>query len=118
VARITNLRELLADELGVATDSEVTSAQAGVASARLMRQDGNRIAWLLQNLSAANLVIRPDREAALTAGIILAPNEWRSMIYREDFDLVDREWHVIASAAAADYYLLEVRLRGGERGAP
>ena len=118
MARITNLRELLADELGVATDSEVTSAQAGVASARLMRQDGNRIAWLLQNLSAANLVIRLDREATLTAGIILAPNEWRSMVYHEDFDLVGREWHVIASAAAADYYLLEVRLRGGERAPP
>jgi hypothetical protein len=118
VARIGTLRELLAAELGVATDSLATPAQAGVASARLMRQDGNRVAWLLQNLSTANLVIRPDREATLTAGIILAPNEWRSMIYREDFDLVGREWHVIASAAAADYFLLEVRLQGGERIAP
>jgi hypothetical protein len=118
VARIATLSALLADELGVATDALDTSQQAGVASARLMRQDGNRIAWLLQNLSAANLVIRIDREATLTAGIILAPNEWRSMVYREDFDLVGKEWHVIASAAAADYYLLEVRLRGGERGAP
>ncbi len=118
MARITTLADLLAAELRVATDVEVTSAQAGVASARLMRQDGNRIGWLLQNLSAANLVIRPDRDATLTAGIILAPNEWRSTIYREDFSLVGHEWFVIASAAAADYYLVEIRLIGGERPAP
>jgi hypothetical protein len=118
MARISTLADLLADELGVATVSEPTSAQAGVAASTLMRQDGNRIAWLLVNLSAGNLYIRPERAPSTTVGIPLAPSEWRSMLYREDFDLVGREWQIIGSAAALDYYLLEVRLLGATRPPP
>ncbi len=116
--RVTTLRELLAAELGIATVEVETSAQAGVATSTLMRQDGNRIGWVLVNLSAATLYIRPNRAPTATVGIALAPSEWRSMIYREDFSAVGLEWQILASAAAADYYLLELRLLGGERPAP
>jgi hypothetical protein len=112
--RITTLAGLLAAELGIATYSEETSAQAGVAAARLMAQNPNRVAWILVNLSSANLYIRPGRAPTSTVGIPLAPSEWRSALYREDFALVGLEWQIIASAAAADYYLLEVLLQGGK----
>lgn len=116
--RITTLADLLLAELGIATVSVETSAQAGVSTALLMRQDGNRVAWILQNLSVNNLYIRPERAPLATAGIVLAPNEWRSMIWREDLDLVGREWQILAAGAASDYLLLETRLLGGGGGAP
>jgi len=116
--RITTLAGLLADELGIATYTEETSAQAGVASAQLMPQNPNRVGWILQNLSTANLFIRPGRAPSATVGIILAPNEWRSMLYREDMALVALQWQILASAAAADYYLLEVLLSGRDRPTP
>ncbi len=118
MARVTTLQALLAEELGIATMSEETSAQAGVAATILMRQNGNRIGWLLQNLSASNLYIRPNRAPTATAGIVLAPNEWRSMVYREDFHMVGFEWQILASGAAADYLLEEVILLGGPETAP
>jgi hypothetical protein len=116
--RITTLAGLLAEELGIATYTEETSAQAGVAAAQLMPQNPNRIGWVLQNLSAATLYLRPGRAPTSTVGIILASNEWRSMLYREDFALVSLQWQILASAAAADYYLLEVLLLGRDRPAP
>jgi hypothetical protein len=116
--RISTLRELLREEHGVDTVEVETSAQAGVAASTLMRQNGNRIGWVLSNLSAANMYLRPNRAPTATVGIPLAPGEWRSMIYHEDFSLPGLEWQIIASGAAADYYLLELILLGGERPAP
>ena len=118
MARITTLAGLLADELGIATYTEESSAQAGVAAAQLMPQNPNRVGWILQNLSTANLYLRPGRAPTSAIGIILAPNEWRSMLYREDMALVALQWQILASAAAADYYLLEVLLLGRSRPAP
>lgn len=116
--RIGTLAGLIAAELGIATVTVETSAQAGVAATILMRQDGSRVVWILQNLSLNNLYIRTERAPTATAAIVLAPNEWRSMIWREDLDMVGREWQILASGAASDYLLLETRLLGGPELAP
>lgn len=118
MARLKTISDLLREELGIATYERETSLQAGVASAVLMRQNPNRISFVLYNLSANVLFIRPGAAASATQGIRLGPNGGAvSLYYREDFTLVSRDWQILAAAAASDYYLLEVFLLGGKDGA-
>jgi hypothetical protein len=115
VARLKTISDLLREELGIATYERESALQAGVASAALMRQNPNRVAFVLYNLSANVLYVRPGAAASSTAGIRLGPNGGAiSLYYREDFTLVSRDWQILASAAASDYYLLEIFLLGGE----
>ncbi len=118
MARLWTVADLLADELGIATYDRETSAQAGVAAAIAVRNNPNRIGLLVQNLSINTLYLRPGRPPTSTVGIVLASNEWRSFLYREDFSLPTREWWILASAAASDYYILELLLRRGRESAP
>lgn len=113
--RIETLRDLLREELGVETFERETATTAGVVSARLMRQNPNRIAFILYNLSANILYINPITTPSSTNGIRLGPNGgFVSMYYREDFTLVGREWSIIADVAGSAYYLLEILLLKGE----
>lgn len=116
MARIKTLKDLLATELGVETSERETEGTAGVASARLKRQNPNCIAFIYMNLSVGDTHrIRPNRPATTTAGLIVGPGEWRSFLYREDMILPGREWNVISSAAASPFYLLELVIeKGGE----
>lgn len=110
-----NVQDLLLARFGLQTFDRETSAQAGVAASQLMRQNPYRLGFVLVNMSIGNnLYIRPRRPPSSTVGIPLGPGEWRSMIYDEDFSLVNQEWFIIASAAASDFYLLEVLTISGE----
>ena len=116
MARIKTLKDLLNQELGVETFERETATTAGVAATQLMRQNPNRIAFILYNLSANILFINPLTAPSSTRGIRLGPNGgFVSMFYREDFTLTAREWQIIADVAGSAFYLLEILLlKGGD----
>lgn len=83
-------------------------AQAGVAVARLFRQDPDRLGFLVVNLSTADLFIGPFQDVSTTKGIRLGPSGGNiSLLWEEDFETVAWEWFAVASAAASDLLAIE-----------
>ena len=115
MGRIKTLKDLLVDELGVETFERETVGQAGLASALILRQNPNRVAFIVVNLSVNTLYMAVRGLASATRGIRLGPSGGSlSVFYRDDLILPAREWQAIATAAASDYYVLEVLILGGE----
>ena len=85
----------------------------GTTAAMVLRADSARVAFVLINLSANVLFLRPSRAAATTAGIRLNSNGGMiSLVWVDDLSLVAREWSIVADAGAGNqFYVLELRLR-------
>ena len=87
------------------------SAVIGVAAEIVARNNPNRAALLIINLSTVDMFARPRVVPTANAGIRIGPGGG-SMVVRwdEDFELPTAEWQLIANAAASPYYLLEFLL--------
>lgn len=106
-----SLVDVIRKEIGVPTIDVVSpvGATVGVASARLLGQNPNRLAAIIINLSANDIVLAPNRAATLTSGILLAPGGGSmSLLWKRDFDLVGYEWQAIAAAAGSSVFTLEM----------
>lgn len=106
-----SVHDLVADRFGVRTRvNEVVGAQAPTASAVLLRDNPMRYAFVVQNLGADPVFMRPRRAASATAGIRLGANGGSiSFSVDEDFSLPGLEWWSFTSGAAAvDIIVLEV----------
>lgn len=105
------LSDLLTKEFGCVTtpvENELLT-QVGVADAQLTLNKPDRVAFIVINLSANIIYIRPNQVASAAAGIAIAANGgWRSFRWDEDFELVSAAWHAIASGAASAIYTLEM----------
>jgi len=84
-------------------------AAVGVAAIPVARNNPDRLAFVMINLSANIVYISPLPGVLATAGIRLDPNGGLiSMVWDEDFELVSHEWYGIATAAASAIFVSEV----------
>ncbi len=104
------LGDLVQDFLGVKTfhrDNPVT-ATVGLASQTLLRQNPNRVAFLVVNLSPNNVHIGPFGDVSSSKGILASPSGGNIVAhYREDFDIVGLEWFGIANVAGSAVLVIE-----------
>ncbi len=104
------LRDLVRRELGAETFVDVNRvvSSIGVAAVQIMRQQPNRLAFVVVNLSPNDIHIGPFRDVSSSKGILLPPSGGSVVsIYTEDFDLVGYEWFGIAAAAASAILVVE-----------
>ena len=107
------VQDLLREQLNLDgfTRENPESIVIGVAAEIVARQNPNRAALLIVNLSTDDMFARPRAVPSATAGIRIGPSGG-SMVIRwdEDFDLPTAEWQLVADLAASPYYLLEFLL--------
>ena len=81
--------------------------QVGVAAARILTNNPQRVSFLVINLSANVVYVGLTNQVAATHGVRLAPNGGlMSAIWDRDFEEVSHEWWAVATAAASDIYVL------------
>lgn len=105
------LQDLIRESLGIATFPAVNRvvSQIGVAAEQIMRQQPNRLAFLIVNLGTDSIYVGPFNDVAATKGVQVAASGGNvSAIYTEDFDLVGYEWFGIANVAATPVLILEL----------
>ena len=104
--------DLLQEEFGTTFEvhENPVTASVGITSVQFLQASGNRLAFVVINLSANVVYIRPKLDATTSIGIRLDPSGgWRSCYYKEDFLLPTMDWFAIATGAASTIYVLEVR---------
>ena len=101
---------LLETELGTATrpNENPESSQMGTSEARILRNNPNRIQFILVNLSINAMYILPKSGVSATKGIRIPSGGGAVTVWwKEDADMVSYEWFGIASGAGSDYLLIE-----------
>jgi hypothetical protein len=81
----------------------------GTTSALMLRSNANRVAFYLINLSVNTIYVRPTLAASSSEGIFVAGNGGFFITnWRDDFTLPSKDWHIVASGAGSNYYLIEI----------
>jgi len=104
------LRKLTVDRFGVAvipvTNPEISSV--GLAAARVLRNNPDRLGFNFVNLSVNDMYIAPFNDVSATKGIKVGPNGGSvATIWIEDFESVGVEWFVLATGAASPLLMIE-----------
>ena len=82
--------------------------RVGVAAARILATNPQRVSFQVTNLSANVVYIAISNTVLATHGIRLAPNGGlASLIWDRDFELCSHEWWAIATVADSDIYVLQ-----------
>lgn len=95
---------------GVKTTERVNPliAQAGIVALRVLAGNPGRLTFTLFNLSANAMYLGLQANVAADNGMYLAPNGGNiTMRYDIDFNLVTREFYILAAGAASDLYVIE-----------
>lgn len=81
-------------------------AQSTNADAIFLRQDPRRVAFIVANLSANPIFIRPNAVAGAGAGITCPAGSLTTVAYPDDLHLAALEWHCVSPAgnSAMTYY--------------
>jgi len=103
--------DLIEDELGVAVGTnenpEITQSTTSVLT--LFRQNPNRVAAVVVNLSSNVMFISPSGDASTSKGIRLGPNGGSvSLTWRDDFTLPAKEWTIVSDTGTNNLFSLEV----------
>lgn len=102
--------EFAARELGGPIVERERTVQVGLASQEIVAAEPEQVGIIIVNLSAATVWVAPGLLVSSTRGIRLPPSGGSvSLNVRDDFTLVTRAWHAIASAALSDVYVLSIR---------
>lgn len=108
---IRNAADLIDAQYGIATyEVETFLTVAGAATVTLLvKNSPSRIALLVVNqLAGGNLFARPGGQApSATIGIPIGGGQLLNLNWRDDQDLVTREWSVFNDTAATPIYILE-----------
>lgn len=95
-------------ELRTTTRINRSLSQLGVAAAQVLRQDPNRLAATIVNLSAATFYLSPDRVPSATHGLRVGPTGGTLILnWRDDLHLVGLEWNGLSTVAASDIFIVE-----------
>lgn len=113
MARAT-LQDIVERLFGVATTTyrnrELTSVGTSVVT--ILRNDPNRLAATIVNLSNSAVYVLDARTVSATNGIRISPGGGTAtLIYDEDFHSTGWEWFAIADAAASAVLVREVVAR-------
>ena len=107
------VQDLLKEQLNLDgfTRENREGTTVGTTPEIVARQNPNRPALLIINLSIVDMFARPRAAPSSSSGIRIGPGGG-SMVVRwdEDFELPTAEWQLIADAALSAYYLLEFLL--------
>jgi len=105
------LSEWIEKQYGVKTrsiENPVTDL-IGTTAAIVIRQNPDRFAWLLVNLSANTVYVAFTPDVSSSKGIRLAANGGSvTFLAEEDLELVTREAWAVATAANSAIYVLEI----------
>ncbi len=110
-AKYITLEGLLKKSLGVTTYERISAAGVtiGTTAARVVRNSPNRVAFVFINLSVNSIYIAPIITPSATRGIRVGPSGGLlRVVWDEDFSLTGYEWNAVASAAASEYFLIEL----------
>ena len=104
------LDELIARELGVkinpVIDPEVT--QVEVADTIVLRNNPDRLGFLLVNLGANPIFLRPGSVVTSTTGVRIAHTGGQMFVWwREDLQITGWDWHGIATGGVSAIVLLD-----------
>lgn len=106
-----NVVDLIEDELGVnvGINENPELTQIGTSAAILFRQNPNRVAAVVVNLSNNVLFVSPGGGVSTSKGIRLGANGGSmSLSWRDDFTLPAKEWTIISDVGTNNLYSLEV----------
>lgn len=98
------LRDLIVERFGrpVTPFENRTVTSVGLTAAIFLRQDPDRLGFLIVNLSVNNLWIGPFANVSTTKGIKIPPSGGSvTSTWDEDFDVVGKEWYAIADGAGS-----------------
>ena len=88
-------------------------AAVGTSALTVLRNNPDRVFWLVVNLSTNVVYVALSEEVSATHGIRLDANGgWVSMSVEEDGEAVGYEVYALATGADSDIYVLEMEKRG------
>jgi hypothetical protein len=105
------LATVLARKWGVATTVNVNPAGNNVPTnvVTIMKNNPNRLAWILVNLGSTVILVAPLRAASATFGIQIPPNGGSiALLADEDFDMTGYEWTAISIGGGNQIFSIEV----------
>jgi hypothetical protein len=108
--------DLLRDRFKVKTRYEINPVVAafGAVAVMFLRNNPDRLAFVIFNLSVNPEYISPLDTVVAAAGIpMLVQGDGLSLVWDEDFEMVSMAWYGIAPAGASAIYVMEII---GERG--
>ncbi len=108
------LTDAIEREVGVPTvpTFDPDTASVGTAVVRILPADPNRLGFIIVNLSAVAVYVKPRRDVTAISGIRLAPSGGSlSLGWREDFHLVGLDWYAVADAAGSAVLSLSIGAR-------
>jgi hypothetical protein len=105
-----SIHELVSERFGVRTfplvNPEVSTAET--TSAVVLKADPNRYAFILQNLSAADIHLRPFQGAVVGDALLITANGSFVATMETHFTLPSVEWHIIGPAGSQAIITLAV----------
>ncbi|MDD5360452.1 MAG: hypothetical protein PHI02_09325 [Sulfurovaceae bacterium] len=104
------LQKVLEDLYGVKSFYHLSDPAftAGVAVSLCVKNNPNRLSFVVVNLSGNALYISPRNDVSAAQGIYVAPNGGSvQIIWDRDFELVSQAWYMIAAGAASSVFILE-----------
>ena len=102
---------LLDDLLGTSSHPRISApgATVGTTAIEVFRNDGDRLAFTLINLSANVLYLAPTPSVSTTRGIRLRANGgFVNSLWNEELILVTYDWHLVADASGSAYFAIEM----------
>lgn len=105
------LEKVLQDRFGINTHSNENPVVAafGVAAVIFLRNNPDRLAWTLVNLSANPAYVGLTNLVAATNGIYVPANGGAlTMNWQEDFQMTGWAWWGITPAGASNIFVIEV----------
>jgi hypothetical protein len=91
----------------------LTVSSIGTAAVQIMRQDPDRLGFVIINLSVADMYIGPFRDVSATKGIKVPPSGGSAVaLWDEDFEAVGKEWFGVATALASAILVTEYVAEG------
>ena len=106
-----SLYSLIDNTFGVSTRAAENREDTSMSttSSIVLRNDATRLAATIVNLGSNDVYVRPDGPASSSAGVIIAKNGGSlSLIFRDDFSLVGKEWQGATGSSTSTLYISEV----------
>ena len=107
---MTTAKDLMQERFGVSTHTNINPLvdQIGTTKVQVLKNDPNRVALTMFNLSTNIVYVLPDESVATTRAIRLAPAGGAvGLNIFDDFDMVTRAWYAIAAGANSDVMFSE-----------
>jgi len=105
------LDELITRELGVRVDPQLDPlvTQIETTNTQFLRNNPDRLGFLLVNLGSYPIFIRPGSDATATNGMRLDPTGGNVFFWwREDLQIVGWNWNSIATTGASAIFVLDL----------